>query len=130
MTATEGILSDDIIDICNWRNDLTYHLTWEVREPKCESCGKDYQSGTFFDLHEGIVTRGDVQGWSKRRRGLIFCEVNCFLLCRACHTNWGEVFPREKAWELSCERYGEEVMREWYEGLPWKIRVPRRFWDG
>lgn len=99
-------------------------VLWE-RGFKCESC----ETRQLLSIHEGIVTRGDVQGWPKPRRLLIFHEYNCFVLCMDCHKNWGEVFPREKAWELSCERYGEQAVREWYENLPWKIGVPRRFWD-
>ena len=93
------------------------------RGSKCECCGEN----AILDLHEGIVTRADAgRDW----KDLIFCSINCFLLCRDCHTNWGKMFPREKAWEVSCERYGEEVVKEWYKTLPWKIGVPRRFWDG
>ena len=93
------------------------------RGSRCECCGED---SILLDLHEGVVSRADA---GKNWKHLIFCPVNCFLLCRGCHTNWGEVFPREKAWEVSCQRYGRSLVETWYKGLPWKVGVPRRFWD-
>lgn len=119
-----GIDLDDCKAVDIWREALQQHLFKQFGW-KCRSCGFDKTN--VFDLHEGIVTRGDCQGWLFEYRGLVFHEFNCFNLCRDCHTNWGEVFPREKAWELSCKRYGEGIVREWYEGLPWKVGPPRQF---
>lgn len=96
-----------------------------TRGPICERC----RIKRVLNLAEGFVSRGDVQGWSIEDRVLIFHEYNCFLLCQDyCHKNYG--FDRQWFWDKSCERYGEEKVREWYDGLPWKAGVPRRFWDG
>lgn len=108
------------------RGQFCYELIL-ARGPMCEICYATY-SNAIFDIHEGIVSKGDVQGWPKKKRGLINHEYNCFVVCRDCHKE--HKLSREDAWKLSCERYGEDAVREWYEGLPWKAGVPRRFWDG
>lgn len=89
---------------------------------KCQRCG---ETSGLIDLAEGFVSRGDVQGWPVRKRDLIFHEYNCFLLCRKCHKEYG--FDREWAWWQACNEYGQEEVRAWYEGLPWKKGAPRVF---
>lgn len=89
---------------------------------RCEVCGT---RGGITDLHEGIVSREDVRGWKREDRLLIHCAINCFIVCRYCHRE--HRLSREDAWRLACERYGDEAVREWYEGLPWKAGTPRRF---
>lgn len=116
----------DSRSVSNWRFFLFYQIN-QNRGWGCECCNVWGHLDTY-DLHEGIVSRGDVQGWPFEKRGLIFHEYNCFVVCRECHTE--HKLSREDAWKLSCERYGEEAVREWYEGLPWKVGVPRRFWNG
>ena len=89
---------------------------------RCQVCGA--RAG-ITDLHEGIVSRGDVQGWDLSARLLIYHKYNCFILCRYCHRE--HKLSREDAWRLACSRYGELAVREWYESLPWKAGPPRRF---
>lgn len=100
------------------RAQLWHELT-TIRGYKCEKCGG---SNLIFDLHEGIVSRGDVAGWPKEKRILIFHEYNCFIVCRDCH-----IFDRQWFWDKSCERHGEKEVRKWYEGLPWKLGKPPRY---
>lgn len=88
---------------------------------KCQRCGETHGP---IDLAEGFVSRGDVQGWPIRNRDLIFHEYNCCLCCRTCHGEHG--FDREWFWAQACNEYGEEEVRAWYEGLPWKSGEPPR----
>jgi hypothetical protein len=104
-----------------WRARLGAHLL-RTRPWRCDCCGE-----VFFnrvDVHEGIVTKGDVRGWRLPQRAWIFSEYNCILLLRAHH----HPLKRQFVWDLQCKRYGEAAMREWYESLPFKV-LPRRFWE-
>ncbi len=132
-THSQGPNLSNRKNVIQWRfflgEQIGLHRGWG-----CVCCGSwhrrlvdSYCSMDIFDLHEGIVSRGDVQGWSFEKRGLIFHEYNSFWLCRDCHQD--HKLSREAAWELSCEWYGEELVKEWYESLPWRAGVPRRFWD-
>lgn len=107
-----------------WRNELRMRL-WTKRDRTCDACGGRLNGP--IHLHEGIVTRGDVRGWKYPEKALIFTELNCVWLHGECHVNPPS---RQSTWDLQVGRYGEDTMREWYEGLPWKAGVPRRFWDG
>ena len=108
------------------RRDLKehLHLTYGLVRPRiCLACEKPFMA---FDMHEGIVSRNDVRGWPQRSRVLIFTEVNCIPLHHAC--NIDSPPRRELAWQMQADFYGGEILRAWYEGLPWKAGVPRRFW--
>lgn len=70
------------------------------------------------DLHEGIVWRGEAQGFDKRTRKKVFAECNSFALCRDCHLSPP---PREWFFERACNRYGEDVVRDWYASFGWKV---------
>jgi len=91
--------------------------------------------GKPFDLHHAIVTRQDVRGWKYvagpydakiTRLLLITNELNCIPLHHQCHLD--NPPTRESAWEYQANFYGEELMRSWYESLPWKSGVPRKLW--
>lgn len=114
----------DIYDkdaIKQWRDVLRVYLV-KKRKFKCDYCGKELAVNTGFDLHEGILTRRDVQG--AKWKGLIFTEVNCFVVHPQCHLEIQN--NREWAWETSCKRYGEKTVRDWYYGLPYKGGKPPR----
>ena len=49
-------------------------------------------------------------------------QYNCILLCRDCHTNKPKYY-RQWAWEQNCARYGRDVMNEWRDNLPLKIKT-------
>lgn len=125
--------------------DLTNPVAWcvELRECLirtrtpfvCDCCGtpfldliRDKFRWTRVDVHEGIVTKGDIRGWKLAQRTLIFTEYNCVLLDHQHHLSHPP--SRQAMWDLQVSRYGEEVMKEWYFGLPFRNGVPRRFWDG
>ena len=74
------------------------------------------------DRHEGIVTKGDVQGWPKPWRIVIINPYNCVYVHRDCHQHG----LRDFFWKHKCEIFGEDEMRKWYYSLPFKV-FPRRF---
>lgn len=112
-------------DVRFWRVDLRLHL-YATRSEKCDKCRAELRK-TGFDVHEGVVSRQDVRGWKYPMKAYIFSEYNCVLLCPDCNRN--NPPSRQVMWDLQCGRYGEGAMREWYEALPWRTGVPRRFWD-
>lgn len=108
-----------------WRPDLKEKLDWvfgNLRPRVCLICGKPF--GTF-DLHEGILSRGDVRGWKGTKKLLIFSELNCIPLHHACHLYAPP--SRGTVWEYQMNFYGRELLNTWYTGLPWKVGPPRLF---
>lgn len=118
-----GIDLSDPAKVRIWRGSLRRYL-WVTRPRICEGCQRKLIRE--FDVHEGIVTRGDVRGWSFEDRGLIFSEYNTTLLHHLCHLM--NPPTRQYVWDIQVARYGEEKMRGWYEGLPFKIGAPQKFW--
>ena len=98
--------------IGRWRMEEKRRLLHE-RGPLCERCGARAQ-----DLDEGIVTRGDMRGFSKDQKRIAFASANLFLLCADCNRN--QAHQRKWAFEQSCKRYGEQAVREWYGSLELK----------
>jgi hypothetical protein len=129
-----GMIFDPVImdvDCGDEEKTLLWHskmrqAVYVKRPRRCDGCGKRLKYG--FDLHEGVVSRQDVRGWKYPMKAQIFTEYNCVLLCPDCNRN--NPPSRQAMWDLQCQRYGEVAMREWYEGLPWRAGVPRRFWNG
>lgn len=108
-----------------WRMRVKEHLDWVytmIRPRICLVCREPFN---VWDMHEGIVTRGDVRGWPMIRQLLIMCALNCIPLHHTCHIDHPP--QRGLVWEVQCEFYGEQPVREWYEELPWKAGPPRRF---
>lgn len=103
-----------------WRKNVLIPLVLE-RDGVCwvEDCFL-YPS----DVHEGIVTRGDVQGWKgpkKKLRIVIHNPINCIALCKEHH----KYAPSRKdvlIW--SVKEYGLWVL-DWFEELPFKVHPIR-----
>lgn len=87
----------------------------------CLACGKPFAA---FDMHEGIVTRRDAQGWKPTQRQMIMTELNCIPLHHGCHLD--NPPSRDLVWEYQKGYYGTSILLEWYEGLPWKSGKPPR----
>jgi len=102
-----------------WRNEIKLEL-WRQR-PACERDGCQRSS---CDLDEGVVTKGDMRGFSVEQRRIAFAECNLFMLCQTC--NRERAHQRDRAFEKSCDRYGEDVVRGWYDSL--QLRAPRIEW--
>jgi len=99
----------------HWRQLLKAYLLSD-RDFECRGCGGDLQDGAH--MHEGIFSRGKVEGWPKRWRILIHCELNCVLLCAQC--NMGVPPQPLTIWKEHCDRYGATTMLEWFDSLPFK----------
>lgn len=103
-----------------WRMEIKRSLLAE-RGWWCERCGDLSQ---VLDLDEGVVPRCDMGGLSLEKRARAFAEVNLFLLCPDC--NREQAHDRDGAFRRACERYGEEMVRAWYQSLG--LKAPRREW--
>ena len=91
------------------------------RDLVCRGCGEPFTS--IPHMHEGMISRGDVQGWPKDRRVLIFTEYNCILLCRDCNLSLNGKWPpsRERIISEQHALYGPPLI-DWLRGLPWKVQ--------
>ena len=102
------------------RDDLMDKLAW-WQDQKCVVCGERLSG--IVDVHECIVTKGDVQSWPDSwKHPLIFNIYNCSSIHRACH----EHGDRQVWWNYKCEQFGKEEMEKWYYNLPFRGKI-RRF---
>jgi len=100
-----------------WRTDVLIPHVLE-REGVCwvEDCWKNPS-----DVHEGVVTRGDVQGWANKYRVQVHVPINCIALCKECH----KYAPSRKEVILwAIEYYGLWVL-DWFEALPFTVNPIR-----
>lgn len=73
------------------------------------------------DVHEAIVTRGDVQGWKLAKRSEIFHPYNCIALCAQHHNT--DLEPKsDVVYRWMVDRYGDGV-RVWFENLAKEFKV-------
>ena len=101
------------------------------RDRACFGCGisfdsfdwSDAERGPIAHLHEGIFSRGRAAGWPGHWKILIFCEVNCLLLCSDCNLGRsGKSAPSPMAvWDRHVEMYGARVMVDWARSLPFRL---------
>lgn len=92
----------------------------KLQKGLCPVCEGPLRS--ICDKHEGIVTKGDVQGWPKPWRVIIINPYNCVFVDRSCHKHGMKDF----FWEYKCKLFGEEEIRRWYYSLPFRV-FPRNF---
>ncbi len=97
-----------------WRARIREHLQ-QVRPNRCDKCGEPL--GSPWDVHEALVSRGQVQGWKLPQRAWIFTELNSLLLHQECHINPPS---RRDSYTLLHGLYGDQI-REWMEELPFKV---------
>lgn len=89
-----------------------------------ERCWVEYCTEKILTPHEGIVTRGDVQGWMPReKRVLIFTPYNCIALCHKHHNTESEPKPTE-VFEWMCQVYGKQNVIDWVLSLPFRHYKP------
>lgn len=109
----------------NWsfhvRDTIDFIFSY-IRSRICMICGEPFSG---FDLHHGILSRRDVQGWSRSKRKLIDVEMNLIPLHSTCHLHSPP--SREAAWQYQLEFYSRELLEQWYLNLPFKIGPPRFF---
>ena len=99
-------------------------LKREVFEAQDWMCWVDGCPRPAVHLHEALVTRGDVQGWSPELRQAIFHEYNVIGLCAYHHNTEHE----PKAFDVflaKCEEHGQQQVVEWLESLPFVKRTGR-----
>jgi len=91
--------------------------------PVCDICGKPVWDRP--DLHHAIVMKRHVQGWPKKRRGLIDVPMNICVLHRfPCHQSaHGRNYRLLVAVQIV--RYGWAAIDEWVRGLPFQCS----YWD-
>lgn len=105
-------------NVGSWRFKLKQYLL-EKRDYKSDWSGKPL--GDSFHMHEGIITRANVNRsiwWSF----LIYHEVNCFLLLPEEHIPLVSGLTRQWCVQRAYEMYGREAVRSWFYDLPFKFR--------
>jgi ribosomal protein L32 len=63
----------------------------------------------------------------RRYHRILTVPENLLPVCRECHSS-GQVnafTARVWFWKRQCKRYGEKHMRDWYDGLPLKVKKER-----
>jgi len=91
-----------------------------IQNGKCPVC-RESLSG-IIDLHEGLISKGDIQGWPKRWKVVIFNVMNCILVHRMCHISWPN---RDKIYTYKCNHFGKYRVDKWYYSLPLKRKLKR-----
>lgn len=73
------------------------------------------------DVHEGVVTRGMVQGWPIKQRLLAHNPLNCVALCKLHH----KIAPsKQEVLDWMIQEYGKDLILWYFRGLPFK-QFPR-----
>ena len=87
----------------------------------CEICGNAVEA---LDLHEVIISRGDVRGNDELLRKVTESELNVALVCQNCHTNtdradtvWGRNFLTDQL----IYRYSSRAIINWIKMLGLKL---------
>lgn len=89
---------------------------------------------TDSHLHEGMISRGEVQGWPKPRRVLIMTPINCVLISADENLGLSGKYPpaREEVYTEKCAFYGKELVDRWLWSLPFKVPpkwIPKKIDD-
>lgn len=94
------------------------------RDRVCLGCNESL-IGVIPHMHEGIISRAEVQGWPLAQRVLIYTEYNCVLLCPDCNLGLSGRHPptRERVIEVQHHRYGL-ALALWLTSLPFKVLPP------
>lgn len=79
----------------------------------CWNCYK-----TAVDVHEGVVSRGMVQGWPIKQRLLVHSPLNTIALCKDCHKYTPD---RKVVFDWMIQEYGKELVLWYFENLPFKV---------
>ena len=119
----------EVDDLSTIEDDYMYYWGFEVRDqvnwiygniiPRlCRICDKPFKE---FDLHHGIVTRGD---FPKKYFLLIHTILNLVPLHRECHDQ--HCPSRQEVWDHNTKLYDSGLLKLWYDGLPWKRGHPPR----
>ena len=105
--------AEEITAVYEWRQFLKKELL-KKRKYRSDLSGKPL---TQCHMHEGILTRANVPK-SIWWHVLIYHEINCFLLLPEEHIPQ----PPSREWciQKAYDRYGSEVVQEWFYNLPWK----------
>jgi len=82
-------------------------------------------------MHEGILSRRDVQGWPMEWRVLIMTPFNCILISREANLGLDGKSPPPRARVLAehVHMYGPGVVR-WLRSLPFKSHPLRGLLEG
>ena len=60
---------------------------------------------------------------NKAAKKLLNMTYNLMLVCAACHSRAAKSHENKvRFWKMQCERYGEKVMIEWHNKLPYKVK--------
>lgn len=101
----------------SWRNTALRPFVFDRERWTCWVNGCYY---TATDLHEAIISRQDVRGWSSKRKVLIHTPYNCIAVCKEHH----RLIPdKEEVFKWMVDEYGFDVV-EWFDSLPFKGRNP------
>ena len=98
----------------------------------CELCGKRYKQGYTgkefvpgLDLHEAIISRGNVRGVERLTKAVTESEYNCVLLCNHCNVRVAEAkWATDILTARLIMRYGADAIIQWIESLGMKVPGP------
>lgn len=87
--------------------------------PVCPRCWEREIYSIPTDLHEGLVKKGDVQGWDEADRELINATENCVVLCHVCHMEEGQTTEMTEWFIMYKTSLGYDLV-SWIKSLPFK----------
>ena len=89
-----------------------------------DSMRPDYHKcGAGLHMNEVFFTRSDFQKLPEKEKEYFWNKINCSIVCDVFHPRWGESrMFREYYYKLQCSRFGREVVDDWIENAPLKIR--------
>ena len=101
------------IRMSKW-NDIKRELF--ASYPMCRLC----MIRPAVHLHHAVINKGKVR--NKKLHKYLDHKYNALEVCEKCHLGADSYQYRQRAYQINCDRYGKEEMKEWYDNLPFKIK--------
>ena len=86
------------------------------RSPVCKLC----KIRPATQLHHAVINKGKVR--NKKLHKYLDHKCNALEVCDKCHLGADKYEDRRLAYHINANRYGHDVMKEWYDSLPLLIK--------
>ena len=87
-----------------------------ANSPLCKLCN----IRPAIHLHHAVINKGKVR--NKKQHKYLDHKCNALEVCEECHLGADKYEDRRLAYHINANRYGHDVMKDWYGSLPLLIK--------